>query len=248
MAVFDFDGYWRRGSELHVISGGRLSWADGSSSAVRHAGSGVIRLEGEELETSFEARLSPNGQCLFWNNGSMWFRAVGYAKPAVILHSVVADEQERADLAGLLKYLAKLKQEGVRTRRVLYVVNSWSLGGVIPFEHHGFVLELEGGRGFLTLNFGAPGIMWQRCKEQPEYPDGTQHVKSFDVRLDPGELWNYCAQTRPFSVFGNDCQAWAEGMMEHLRVGECKGQRVSVTRSHPGAAVACGCGSLHSWL
>lgn len=199
------------------------------------------------MQASFEAQLSSDGQFLHWNNGSMWTRTV--AKPATSAHAICFDKRERVDLAGLREYLAQLKQDGVKTRRVLYVVNSWSLGGVIPLEHHGFVLELEGGHGFLTLNFGAPGIMWQRCQEKPEYPEGTQLVKRFNARLDLGELWSYCAQTQPFSVFGNDCRAWSEGMMEQLRIEECKGKRIAVTPAYTGAALACGFGGpLQAWL
>lgn len=161
------------------------------------------------------------------------------------------DTCESTDQEELLEYLVQLDREHVGTRRVLYVVNEWFLGGAIPLEHHGLILELEKARGFLTLNFGMSGISWQRSKEQPEFPEGTKFVKSHKVRLDPSMLLSYCAQTREFSVFGNDCKAWAEGMMKEMRATSTKHKYLAVPHvCRAGApAVMCGFGGpLHAWL
>lgn len=232
MQAQTFDGMWCRGSEQHVISGGHLTWADGNSSLVRRTGPGTICLAGEEMDGSFSARLTADGRQLLWSNGSSWTRAFhggmqSSRSMASLPSRIIAfDKRERVDLEGLLSYLAQLHREGVSTRQILYVVNDWTLGGVISLEHHGIIVQLEAGYGFLTLNFGSSGIMWRRCREQPEYPEGTKMVKSYGTRLSPDQLLQYCSETSPFSVFGNDCKVWSAGLIEELRVESSRDKRV----------------------
>jgi hypothetical protein len=239
-----FEGVWCRGEEQNVIRGEKLRWADGSNSMVSHLMPGAIRVQSQGLASSFEAQLSPDGQQLMWSNGSVWTRS----QPLSEIH---VDTCESTDQEKLLEYLVQLDREDVGTHRVLYVVNEWFLGGVIPLEHHGLILELEKGHGFLTLNFGTSGISWQRSKEQPEFPEGTKFVKSHNVHLDPGMVLKYCAQTREFSVFGYDCKAWAAGMMKELRATSTKHRYLAVPHQCKAGAPALMCGfggPLHAWL
>jgi len=182
---------------------------------------------------------------LRWSNGSTWTRS---PQPPT---EIQVDTCESTDQEKLLAYLVQLDREHVGTHRVLYVVNEWFLGGVVPLEHHGLILELEKSRGFLTLNFGTSGISWQRSKEQPEFPEGTKFVKSHDVRLDPSMLLRYCAQTREFSVFGYDCKAWASGMMKEFRATSTKHKYLAVPHVFRAGAPSLMCGfggPLHTWL
>lgn len=245
MQIKAFEGMWFRGQEQHAVSNGQILWADGSCSFVRQLTSGAICVQGQSADAVFEAQLSSDGQQLLWSNGSIWTRT---AQPPRKAHE---DKRESANLQRLLSYLAQLEHEHVGTQRVLYVVNEWFLGGLVPLEHHGLILELEKGRGFLTLNFSTSGIMWQRSQEQPQFPNGTLFVKSHAARFDPGELLRYCARTQQFSVFGNDCKAWAAGMMNELCAANTKRKSVALPYTcRAGApALVCGFGGpLHEWL
>jgi len=222
------------------------SAADGSCSFVRHLTSGAVSVQTAGTDVIFEAQLSSNGQQLIWSNDSVWTRA---SQP---LPKVQEDKCESTNLEKLLAYLVQLDREHVGTQRVLYVVNEWFLGGFIPLEHHGLILELEKGHGFLTLNFGTSGIQWQRSQDQPEFPEGTLFVKSHAARFEPSKLLTYCAQSRQFSVFGHDCKAWTAGLMK-----ECSGRPSTKPRHltvphvcRAGApALVCGFGGpLHAWL
>jgi len=240
-----FEGVWFRGEEQHAIRGGQIWWADGSSSMVRHLTSGAICVQSQGTAATFEAQLSSDGQQLRWSNGSLWTRS---PQPRTEIH---VDTCESTDQEKLLECLVQLDREHVGTHRVLYVVNEWFLGGAIPLEHHGLILELEKDHGFLTLNFGMSGISWQRSSEQPEFPEGTLFVKSHNARLDPGTLLRYCAQTREFSVFGYDCKAWTAGMIKELRATSTKHKYLAVPHGVRAGAPALMCGfggPLHEWL
>jgi len=126
------------------------------------------------------------------------------------------------------------------------VVNDWTLGGVIPLQHHGFVLKTAG-KGYLSLDFCRRGIDWEASEEPPELPDGTCLVKRFRVNADPSVLEDYCAETEPFSWFGNNCKTWSHGMMEALTLDDdaCEEDCPPVTaRAEKWALGLCGgCGA-----
>lgn len=173
----------------------------------------------------------------------------GGRRISTVQPGVPEDKEERTDLAGLLEYLTQLEQAGAMTRHVLFIKNDWTLGGIIPLEHHGFLIELDAGLGFLSLDFGVRGIMWKRSREQPEFPEGTASVKSYSARVQVQELAGYCQRTKPFSVFSNDCKVWAAGMMDELQIKQAKSRKVPLTQcKRPSASVACGLGALESWL
>jgi len=135
------------------------------------------------------------------------------------------DEYGRTDLKGLLSYLDVLVKERVRFTEVTYVVNHWTLYGIIPLKHHGFVLPTRG-YGFLSLDFGSRGILWDVDDEFPELPDNTFHAKSYKIDVDPMKLKNYCQRTKPFDWFSNDCGSWANGLLKVLRVHDTKGRKI----------------------
>lgn len=122
-----------------------------------------------------------------------------------------------ADLEALLKFLDVLRKEGSRFTEVTYIVNNWSLGGVIPLKHHGFVMKAEG-YGFLTLDFSRRGILWDTFDEYPDYPEGTVFARRHRVDFDPAQLSLYCEETQPFSWPGNDCAKWSQGLLQALRL------------------------------
>lgn len=124
-----------------------------------------------------------------------------------------------ADLEGLVAYFEDLERSHARLTEVTYIVNVWSLGKIIPLQHHGFVVKAEG-RGWLTLDFSRRGILWDTFDEYPDFPEGTIYAKQYPVDVDPGVLKTYCKETQPFSWHSNDCRQWAKGVMEVMQIDE----------------------------
>lgn len=124
-----------------------------------------------------------------------------------------------SDLDGLLAYFEELEKGGVRLTEVTYVVNMWSLGKIIPLQHHGFVVKAEG-RDWLTLDFSRRGILWDTFDEYPDTPEGTIFAKRYQVDVNPAELKRYCKDTPPFSWHSNDCRQWAKGVMQVMGIDE----------------------------
>lgn len=137
--------------------------------------------------------------------------------------SLEGDEVEysepREDLQGLLEYFEGLAQQGVRLTEVTYVVNKWSLGGVIPLWHHGFILQAED-EGFLTLDFSRRGILWDTFDTYPDLPEDTIFMKKYCINTDPKSMKYYCEETKPFSWHSHDCQHWARGVMRVMCIME----------------------------
>lgn len=127
--------------------------------------------------------------------------------------------EPRDDIEGLLEYFEGLKDMGVRLTEVMYVVNSWTLGGVIPLWHHGFIVKAED-TGYLTLDFSRRGILWDTFEMYPDVPDGTLFAKKYLINVDPDIIKSYCKNTKPFSWPNNDCQNWAKGMMKVMNITE----------------------------
>lgn len=123
------------------------------------------------------------------------------------------------DLSRLLEYLDVMKKRGVRFIEATYVVNAWTLGGIIPLKHHGFILKTEDD-DYLTLDFTRRGILWDTFDEYPELPDGTMYAKTHEVNVDPAHVKFYCQTTKPFSWPGNDCSHWARGLLQIMMVLE----------------------------
>jgi len=130
--------------------------------------------------------------------------------------------EEQIDLGGLTEFLDRLDRAGVQISRVVYCVNNWSIGGVIPLQHHGFVLTIED-QGYLTLDFGRSGISWMVCQVCPAFPEDTCWVRSYDVQVDPHVIRDYCAETMPFQWIGNDCKTWSQGMIEEMGISDFDG-------------------------
>lgn len=127
--------------------------------------------------------------------------------------------EPRADLEGLLEYLEMLKKAGARLTEVTYIVNSWTLAGLIPLRHHGFVVKADD-FGWVTFDFSRRGILWDTFELYPDLPEGTIFAKKCHINVDPGVLLTYCKDTKPFSWLGNDCSHFAAGMMRVLRIVE----------------------------
>lgn len=147
----------------------------------------------------------------------------------------------RSDLDGLLQYLEELDASGARITEVEYIINQWYWGGVVPLKHHGFVLRSA--HGYFSLDFGRRGILWELFDTNPPFPEGTCFAKKYAVNCAIAELREYCAATKPWSLFsGNDCAAWSSGMLEVLK---CKEDHVldngvnGACTPLPGAAVGC---------
>lgn len=130
--------------------------------------------------------------------------------------------EECIDLDRLIQFLDHLEEAGVQVSQVVHCVNNWTVGGVIPLQHHGLVLTIED-QGYLTLDFGRNGISWMVCQMCPGLPEGTCWVRSFDVQVDPHVIRDYCAETMPFQWISNDCKTWSKGMIEELGISELDG-------------------------
>lgn len=124
-----------------------------------------------------------------------------------------------ADRQGLLDYLDSLDRDGLRIREVSYVVNGWTLGGLLPLKHHGFILKIEE-NVYLTLDFSRRGILWDTFDCFPDLPDGTFFLKKYAVDVEPWKIRNYCEETKPFSWPNNDCAHWAKGVMRVMMIME----------------------------
>lgn len=125
--------------------------------------------------------------------------------------------QPSDDLKGLLAHLDSMAKQGSRMVEVTYIVNAWTLGGIIPLQHHGFVIEFEG-FGWLTLDFTRRGILWDTFEEYPDNPEGTVLAKRHRINADVNILRKYCAETKPFFWPGNDCSQWSQGLLRTLRI------------------------------
>eukprot|EP00747_Dinoflagellata_sp_TGD_P218346 gnl/TRDRNA2_/TRDRNA2_90622_c0_seq1.p1 gnl/TRDRNA2_/TRDRNA2_90622_c0~~gnl/TRDRNA2_/TRDRNA2_90622_c0_seq1.p1 ORF type:complete len:205 (+),score=21.98 gnl/TRDRNA2_/TRDRNA2_90622_c0_seq1:103-717(+) len=124
----------------------------------------------------------------------------------------------REDLRGLLRMLDDLRDAGVFLIEVQHVVNIWNFAGFIPMQHHGLVFRTSM-ETFFSLDFGRKGIVWDTFPVRPMVPDQTVLDTSFPIHeeyADPMWVRNYCATTQNFSFFGNDCEAWTEGMLYEL--------------------------------
>lgn len=140
-------------------------------------------------------------------------------KPSAVQEDML---EERIDLGGLIQFLDRLERAGVQVSRVVHCVNDWTIGGVIPLQHHGLVLTLED-QGYLALDFGRNGISWMVCQVCPGFPEGTCWVRSYDVQVDPYVIRDYCAETTPFQWMSNDCKTWSRGMIEEMGISELEG-------------------------
>jgi len=95
-------------------------------------------------------------------------------------------------LDGLLVKLRELNLCGEKFTEITYSVNDWTLGGVLPMQHHGLWLRTSKGK-CLTLDFCRQGIDWWFGDEAPEAADGTFHVLRYKTRADPQHQLDYCA-------------------------------------------------------
>lgn len=140
-------------------------------------------------------------------------------------NSVEEEEEARNDLEGLVQFLTELRQRGARLSAVTYVINKWSLGGIIPMTHHGFIFKTSRG-DFFTLDFGRKGIVWDVMDECPEVPDNTVHEKTYEIDFDTRGIQKYCEDTPPFNFPFYDCETWAKGMLALLAVDRIPEKRL----------------------
>lgn len=136
------------------------------------------------------------------------------------------DEEPSTDLNALLDLLTKLKRDRVRLTEVTYIINRWGIGPILFMKHHGFVIKCEG-LGFLGLDFGRKGIMWDTYDEFPDLPDHVCFAKKYKIDTDPLKLKSYCEATKPFDWLQHDCAAWAAGLLKvmHVHVNESGSRR-----------------------
>eukprot|EP00746_Dinoflagellata_sp_MGD_P004921 gnl/MRDRNA2_/MRDRNA2_109516_c0_seq1.p1 gnl/MRDRNA2_/MRDRNA2_109516_c0~~gnl/MRDRNA2_/MRDRNA2_109516_c0_seq1.p1 ORF type:complete len:244 (-),score=39.77 gnl/MRDRNA2_/MRDRNA2_109516_c0_seq1:135-866(-) len=128
------------------------------------------------------------------------------------------EDEPSIDLKALLDLLTKLDRDRVIFKEVTYIINRWGLGPILLMKHHGFVLKCEGCVGFLGLDFGRKGIMWDTYDEFPEMPDNVCFAKKYQIDADPLRLKSYCEATKPFDWLRNDCSVWATGLLRVLKV------------------------------
>merc|ERR1719160_1395164 len=141
-----------------------------------------------------------------------------------------AEEEDsgRTDLEGLVEFLAKLRNQNIRLQEITYVINRWTLGGVIPMTHHGFILKTSND-GYFTLDFSRKGIVWEVMDELPELPDDTFYTKRYTIDMDTSAIQKYCEETPPFNFPFYDCETWAKGLISTLAL-EKVAQEVYETR------------------
>lgn len=132
-------------------------------------------------------------------------------------YEFLVEEEAHCDLEGLCAVLDQLSAQGAVLNECTYVVNNWAFGGLIPLEHHGFIFKTST-NVYLTLDFGRHGIVWDVFSECPEFPDRTVLTKRFKIESNAALLKKYCLETEPFSLTGNDCEKWAEGLMRALNI------------------------------
>lgn len=128
------------------------------------------------------------------------------------------EDEARNDIEGLVQFFTDLRQKGVRVRTVTYVINRWSLGGIIPMTHHGFIFKTSRQDDYFTLDFGRKGIVWDVMDCEPECPDDTLYTKVYKVDMDTYPLQKYCEDTPPFNFPFYDCETWAKGLLAILSI------------------------------
>jgi len=145
--------------------------------------------------------------------------------------SVPEEDEARNDMEGLVQLMTQLREEGVRLREVTYVINRWSLGGIIPMTHHGFIFRTSRGGSnsetlpeFFTLDFGRKGIVWDVMDESPDLPDNTFYTKLYNIDMDTFPVQKYCQETPPFNYPFYDCESWAKGMLAALNLDKAPGR------------------------
>jgi len=122
------------------------------------------------------------------------------------------------DLNNLLSMLEDLTQSGVWLTEVQHIINSWTLAGFIPMKHHGLVIRTSASTCF-SLDFGRKGIVWDVFPMEPLLPEGTTFEQRFPIHRaysDPARVEQYCSQNEEFSFFGNDCEKFAEGLLQEM--------------------------------
>jgi len=131
------------------------------------------------------------------------------------------DIEEEVDgvpaLDGLLVKLRELDLCGEKFTEITYSVNDWTLGGVLPMQHHGLALRTSKGK-YLTLDFCRQGIDWWFGDEATEPADRTFLILRYKTRADPLLLLVYCAASEPFAWLGNNCKTWSEGVLQLFNV------------------------------
>jgi len=131
------------------------------------------------------------------------------------------------DMASLLAFLDGCSQQGKIITELVYCANTWDLGGMVNFQHHGVVLTIPA-VGFLCLDFGRYGLTWMLCDEFPGCPEGTFLVRCFEIQTDAAVVRDYCAETKKFKWVGHNCKAWSKGLLKKLDIDFTSGRDMLV--------------------
>lgn len=120
------------------------------------------------------------------------------------------------DQDALFRYFDELSAKGGEFGTLTYVVNDWTLGGVVKMRHHACILSEAGGKRHLKFDFGRWGVGWSLTAAYPEHPKGTFHVEAVAIKATPQKVKRYLTKVHPFSWTGNNCSTFARGLMQEL--------------------------------
>eukprot|EP00928_Gymnodinium_smaydae_P088397 TRINITY_DN72492_c0_g1_i1.p1 TRINITY_DN72492_c0_g1~~TRINITY_DN72492_c0_g1_i1.p1 ORF type:complete len:379 (+),score=32.69 TRINITY_DN72492_c0_g1_i1:58-1194(+) len=120
------------------------------------------------------------------------------------------------DRERLFAYLDGVISKGSYFESLTYVVNQWSLGGVICLKHHCCILAEAGGTCFLKFDFGRWGVGWSLSNSYPAHPKNTCLVETYNTRGSAQKVKRYLDTVQPFSWTANNCSSFSRGIIREL--------------------------------
>lgn len=161
------------------------------------------------------------------------------------LNAVQEEAMDSMDVGKLVEYLESLEEQEQKIVEIVYIVNNWKFGGILPMQHHGFIFKVTEDE-FFTVDFGQKGICWMRSSVSPEYPDGTVWVKGYDVSVEPDVIRAYIQDSGSFMWGINDCKVWSVGLMREMEVDIDSGKDLpfeeDLPRAKPQKNICMACG------
>jgi hypothetical protein len=126
------------------------------------------------------------------------------------------------DRDALFAYFDDLSARNGHFCRLTYVINSWTLGGVVRMKHHACILSEDGERPrHLKFDFGRWGIGWTLTELFPEDPKNMISKDVFELGDgDPQVVKNYCSEVQTFSWTRNNCSTFVHGLAEKFKLRE----------------------------